>query len=346
MTTHINWHPEGGLFVPNIERFAARVLPVHFPEMKAWGSFVKQLNNYGFEKRNRSTTEAWYSHWDNKFWTGYRALLPQVLRRPKVLPLQFTVQDPPLAPSNTPPAAIMVPQPSNQPDSAHRISELEKLLEVTCAKVSRMEDQLRKMDALVQNLSNQLSALSIGSGSADSQAHTGPPGGAVSNQYPANGACHTNDRQDGGGTSQGAYSQMRVGMPFGAMDTTPDHQPPAAPTQPSTNTSSAGPSHSLHHATSLPTAGVPFPQEILIESSWNVSPTFLSSLYSGQQQDAGPCAGPSAWVPIANADSLPPTPTTQPLARGGGYSSGSSSGRRHFGGTHPVPPPSPRQRWF
>lgn len=62
MTTHINWHPEGGLFVPNIERFAARVLPVHFPEMKAWGSFVKQLNNYGFEKRNRVSSTVNFAH--------------------------------------------------------------------------------------------------------------------------------------------------------------------------------------------------------------------------------------------------------------------------------------------
>lgn len=53
MTFYIHWHPEGGLFIPSIEQFAARVLPVHFPEMKAWGSFQKQLNNYGFEKRNR-----------------------------------------------------------------------------------------------------------------------------------------------------------------------------------------------------------------------------------------------------------------------------------------------------
>lgn len=213
-----------------------------------------------------------------------------------------------------------------------------------------MEKQLKTMEGLVQGMSDRLDALTIGSGLANSRAHTGPPGGAVGNQYPVNGTCHANGMQDGGGISQDAYAQMGLGMPFDAMGTTPVHQSPAAPTQLSTNTSSAGPSRSIYHAAGLPTAPVPFPQEFLMENisanDWSAGPTSFNNPYSGQQPDAGPCAGPSAWAPNANANHLPPAPATQPQARTGGYSSGSSSRPRHFGGTYPVPPPSAPQPWF
>lgn len=213
-----------------------------------------------------------------------------------------------------------------------------------------MEAQLKTMEVQFQEMSDRLDALSIGSGLANSRVHTGPPGGAVGNQYSVNGPCHANSMQDGGGISRDAYPQMGLGMPFGAMGTTPAYQSPAAPTQLLTNTSSAGPSHSLHHATSLPTAPVPFPQEFLMESSlandWSSGSTSFNNPYSGQQPDTGPCAGPSAWVPNANANHLSPAPATQSQARTGGYSSGSSGRPRHFGGTYPVPPPSPPQSWF
>ncbi|KAG9035754.1 hypothetical protein FS837_001838 [Tulasnella sp. UAMH 9824] len=61
--------------IPDTGAFMANVMPKHFKEMT-------QLNNYGFEKRNRGQGKALYAHSGNKFCQGRPDLLREVLRRP------------------------------------------------------------------------------------------------------------------------------------------------------------------------------------------------------------------------------------------------------------------------
>ncbi|KAG9033259.1 hypothetical protein FS837_002522 [Tulasnella sp. UAMH 9824] len=68
--------------IPDTEAFVANVMPKHFKEMTQWNSFQKQLNNYGFEKRDRGQGKALYAHSGNKFCQGRPDLLHEVLRRP------------------------------------------------------------------------------------------------------------------------------------------------------------------------------------------------------------------------------------------------------------------------
>ncbi|KIO17091.1 hypothetical protein M407DRAFT_33253 [Tulasnella calospora MUT 4182] len=68
--------------IPDIEAFVAYALPKHFKEMKQWGSFQKQLNNYGFERQDRGPDKALYVHSGDKFRQGRLDLLPDVRRRP------------------------------------------------------------------------------------------------------------------------------------------------------------------------------------------------------------------------------------------------------------------------
>ncbi|KAG8953104.1 hypothetical protein FRC04_003051 [Tulasnella sp. 424] len=316
--------------------------------MKQWGSFQKQLNNYGFEKRDRSKVQGRYAHWDNRFWRGRRDLLPRVVRRPKALQFQDAVQERPLTP-DTPPAASVVPQLPSQPDPYARIYYLEKRLETVDSELKATQARLGTMEAMVRQMSNELRALSIGNSSPRLQVPTEPAGGTLGTQYTIHGASYSSRIQTGitpgsligaqdGVPSQRTPSQPGPGMPY---DSIIAHEPPPVYPQWPANASFAGPSRSLHHASGQPTVGVPFLQESWMQhgSADNVGSTFFNPGF-GQQPYAGAPAGPQTFTPTTFIT----TPTNQTQFRPQGSNSpGTSGGRRQFGGTAPVPRPQARQ---
>ncbi|KAG8925642.1 hypothetical protein FRC00_003798 [Tulasnella sp. 408] len=148
MATYVHWHQERGLYgllIPDIDAFVEHALPKHFAGVKKWGSFQKQLNNYGFEKQDRASTidfstleltsflnptlpshRAFYTHWNNKFCQGHPELLPEVIRRPdravKTSSRQDAVQN---QPATTSDVCSVGPQPSSQLELQARIIRLE-----------------------------------------------------------------------------------------------------------------------------------------------------------------------------------------------------------------------------
>lgn len=270
------------------------------------------------------------------------------MRRPKALKTQNSGQERPLA-AKTP----TIPPLSDQPDHV-RIGHLENQLEATQNVVSEMAKQLKTLEALVQDLSDRLRAVSIGPGSPNPQVHTGPAGGAVDNHHSIHGA----------DDSRGVDFGFMPHPPFGAHDTGASHglpsnmatvmlceldlsfpfqQPPDPP--PSGNTSFEAPPPTLHHAAMQPTAEVPPQHGPWMQSGSENSrgPTYFD-MALGLLQDAGRSAGGRSSSPNAS------TSTSKNLEQARARSSNSPvpfGSRRQFGGTHPVPPPAPPSphRW-
>ncbi|KAG8981155.1 hypothetical protein FRC05_004056 [Tulasnella sp. 425] len=207
MTDYIMWRKvEGydGFFIPDIKSFVRNALPRYFPDQNQWGSFQKQLSNYGFRKKGRDTTQGLYVHWNKKFCRGRRDLLSDVMRRPKAAKTQNSGQEELL--TATMPA---VPPLSGQSDHV-RIGHLENV-------VSEMAKQLKRMEALVQDLSDRLCAMSIGHGSPNPQVHTGPAGGAVDNHRSIHGA------DDSNGVDFGFMPPPPIAHDTGASHGLPSH---------------------------------------------------------------------------------------------------------------------------
>lgn len=146
LTTYVQWHQERGshgLLIPNIGAFVEYALPKHFPGVKKWGSFQKQLSNYGFEKQDRSTTQAFYTHWNNKFRQGHPELLPEVTRRPDRGVKTSTRQD------------AVQKQPATTPDSGSQPLNLLELQEW----INRLENdfnEIKNENIQIRNENNQL----------------------------------------------------------------------------------------------------------------------------------------------------------------------------------------------
>ncbi|KAG8953105.1 hypothetical protein FRC04_003052 [Tulasnella sp. 424] len=352
MDEYIFWRQDGerwGLDIPSIEAFVENVLPKYFPEMKKWGSFQKQLNNYGFEKRDRSATQAWYAHWDNKFQSGRPDLLSQVQRRPETLPV-VPQNHPPVQP---PPAtATMIPQSSSQPDLYAIINYLTKQLETTNlalknmeARYSASEERIARLEADVQKLSRRRGPRSSGNALPNSQVHDGPAGGKVSRRPSINGAGHPSAVHQefptkspigayNGGLSQGGPSQMGPGMH--AINPAPLHRLPTVHPQLLDNASSAHPSRIPHRASWQPMGGVPNPVEFLIYNGFvgDLGQTFFNQNQGFGQQNAGSSAGPTP-------DNFATASTSQAQGRPRSSNSPGVSGPQRSGGTPPVPPMGP-----
>ncbi|KAG8983337.1 hypothetical protein FRB90_006118, partial [Tulasnella sp. 427] len=88
MKDYIQWYKNGnsyGFSIPNINAFQQNVLTKYFQDINQWGSFLKQLSNYGFKKIGRaslSRNQACYMHKAGMLRPGHPELLPQV-RKPE-----------------------------------------------------------------------------------------------------------------------------------------------------------------------------------------------------------------------------------------------------------------------
>ncbi|KAG8953102.1 hypothetical protein FRC04_003049 [Tulasnella sp. 424] len=347
-----------GLFIPNIEAFVENALPEHFPEMNQWGSFQRQLSNYGFRKKGRDKTKGFYIHSDKKICRGRPYPPPEAMRWAKAAKPQHPAQEHPLAADS--PA---VPQPPCQPDTYARIDHLEEQLETTKSElkatqnlVSKMAKRLEMLETQLRNLPYQLGAMFIGDGSPDQQVDNGPVGGAVDNDYSLPGAGDPNGIDHGvvpkasigihdDGSSQGLppYPVMEL-MTYETNDL--PHQQPPTP-QPSTDTSFAGPPSTFPQSSGQTAVEVPAPQgsEMPTCPTNFESPTFWNWAFV-LLQEAGLAAAGQSSSPNASASA------STNHAPGPSQSSDSTralGGRRQHGGmpVHSVPRlPKAGQRSF
>ncbi|KAG8951644.1 hypothetical protein FRC04_005932 [Tulasnella sp. 424] len=161
VTSYVSWSTNehaDAICIPNIEAFVVNVMPKHFKEMKQWGSFQKQLHNYGFEKQDRGAGKALYTHSGNKFLKGRPDLLPEVLRKPywktneDSSPSQKEASRPivPTAEGPAPDAGSRANYYSKEDQLVHentglkvKILQLERELATAGARQSAMEDRLK-----------------------------------------------------------------------------------------------------------------------------------------------------------------------------------------------------------
>ncbi|KIO26287.1 hypothetical protein M407DRAFT_24377 [Tulasnella calospora MUT 4182] len=128
LTTYVQWHQERGshgLLIPNIGAFVEYALPKHFPGVK------------------KSTTQAFYTHWNNKFRQGHPELLPEVTRRPDRGVKTSTRQD------------AVQKQPATTPDSGSQPLNLLELQEW----INRLENdfnEIKNENIQIRNENNQL----------------------------------------------------------------------------------------------------------------------------------------------------------------------------------------------
>ncbi|KAG8953099.1 hypothetical protein FRC04_003046 [Tulasnella sp. 424] len=349
----IGWYQHGGssgLWIPNVDDFVANALPKWFPEMnKGWASFQKQLSNYGFEKRNRASTnksQALYVHWNNMFCRGRPDLLPQVTRQPKDSTSQDSVHEHPPA-SNI----SAVPQPLGLPNPEARFFSLQnqlatitlelnathtKFLEMT-ASALQLASKLKAMETSIWQMSSELNAMSIGNGPSRSEVLTGLAERAIAVQCPMSGVGYPSGIPDGpahgppidadnGGA--GVPSYTTPGMSLDRINPTPLH-PPSAHSQIQGNTTSF-PNSSLtpDHAAGSSTFGEPLLAQH--SSTTDAGPTFTAC--RGQP---GPSAGAQTFSPSAPASSSQLQTPPQ------GLSLSMTSNRRFDGATLVPSPPAP-----
>ncbi|KAG8991613.1 hypothetical protein FRB90_001281, partial [Tulasnella sp. 427] len=93
MKDYIQWYKNGnsyGFSIPNINTFQQNVLTKYFQDINQWGSFLKQLSNYGFKKIGRaslSRNQACYMHKAGMLRPGHPELLPQVRKPEERVPI-------------------------------------------------------------------------------------------------------------------------------------------------------------------------------------------------------------------------------------------------------------------
>ncbi|KAG8951645.1 hypothetical protein FRC04_005933 [Tulasnella sp. 424] len=143
----VRWGKSGSLdalYIPDIKAFEVNVMPKYFKEMRQWGSFQRQLHNYGFEKRDRGAGKALYAHSGNKFCKGRPDLLPKVLRKPNSRMKAIIAQDlaSPARGRATTPIEPTIPQSTSQINPYAEVDKLGRELERVVLRLSAMEGQL------------------------------------------------------------------------------------------------------------------------------------------------------------------------------------------------------------
>ncbi|KAG8916452.1 hypothetical protein FRC01_003147, partial [Tulasnella sp. 417] len=168
------------LFIPDVEAFVANVLPKHFKEMKKWGSFQRQLNNYNFERQDRGAAKALYAHVEDKFQRGHPELLRYVRRgancQTSARPKQKRNSTPiaPTARSTTPESGSQNDSPSHNDQSECNKERLElKILKLendlesseerrsaTEVRLQAAETRLQEAEQRIMRMENQIAELS------------------------------------------------------------------------------------------------------------------------------------------------------------------------------------------
>ncbi|KAG8899432.1 hypothetical protein FRC00_001428 [Tulasnella sp. 408] len=179
---YVSWSKSKGkdaVVIPDIEAFVANALPKHFEEMKQWGSFQKQLNNYDFKRQDRGPNKAVYAH--SMFLQGRPDLLGNVRCRPKHRtpghrgPKRPSTLIPPTA-GNTPPAS------GSQTDSPSHNDQLERDNKELKRKVSELELRVQTLETRLQLMemreqlndwSKRPEGISTGGGALDSMVDPG-----------------------------------------------------------------------------------------------------------------------------------------------------------------------------
>ncbi|KAG8895972.1 hypothetical protein FRC00_006691, partial [Tulasnella sp. 408] len=117
MAPYARWHQVGelyGFFVPDVTAFVTYVLPKYF------------------RGETRSSTEAFYVHWNNKFRPGHPELLPEVTSKPDRAMKTSTRQ------------GAVQRQPDSAPDVRDTGSQPLSLLELH-ARISRLENEITEI---------------------------------------------------------------------------------------------------------------------------------------------------------------------------------------------------------
>ncbi|KAG9044510.1 hypothetical protein FS837_008039 [Tulasnella sp. UAMH 9824] len=349
MAKYIQIYGSNGFRIPNIMAFAENVLPKHFPDQNQWGSFQKQLSNYGYKKKDRDKNSG--------IWIQVRSTNPSAaLRRSKCPPPRSTVQE--LRPA-TPAASSSIVQPQDQSDLYMRMIHLEdKLsateseLEATRGRLSEVEGQLKTMMNFVQEMSKTMATLFAGNTPSHPVAYCGPVAGPVDDGFPAKQVI----------TSSVNHYEPTLKIPSNThisrpsqnnsshrgVETTTDTINPAFLSQqpPNLQHPSFGPlrtpAPTLPPAVGQHTSGKDSPQPILF-CGWMENDTGPMDFDPfGQQQNVSPSTGAQNFASTsatAFEAQAPPPPRNPSSPR-------TLSKRAYHGGMEPVPPPPPPRGWF
>lgn len=334
--------------IPNIEAFVANALSEYFPDMNQWGSFQKQLSNYGYKKKDRDK--------ESGIWILRNKVPSRALRRPKNPPSRSTGQE--LRPV-TPTASSAILHPEDQPNLYARVDKLENELKAARSELkttrellSEAETQLRAMMNMVHEMSIRMGALFTGNSSSHPAAPSGPVAGTVGDVFQgkragSSGGTHyepSSKRLSNTPiiqTSQDNSSRSGMEPTVNTIDPAllqwpPNQQPPSFASFPS-------PAHTLPPASSQQISGGGFPQDNLFYSRVENDPYPMGLDHFRQQPTATPPTGrpnPASTTAAAFAGQAPVPPRNS-------FSPGPSSGRLLYGGAQPVPPPQPRgSSWF
>ncbi|KIO26290.1 hypothetical protein M407DRAFT_24380 [Tulasnella calospora MUT 4182] len=331
--------------IPNIEAFVANALPKYFPDMNQWGSFQKQLSNYGYKKKDRDK--------ESGIWILRNKNPSDVLHQCKDPPPRKTPQE--RRPTTTTPAASgKILQPQDQPDLYTRVDKIEKELNATKSELMKTRALLSETRTQLQammDLVGRLTGLSVGDSSSHSITHPGPavetPGNDFRKHEEASyGGTHYEpipQRQTDVYSSpnpQNSFSHRGTETTYNTVN--PDllvHQSPHP--QPSSYASSPHPAHptnTIPRAEAQQTSGGDFPQHLLYSWIENV-PDHTDSNHFGLQQNVSPPIVSQNFASTSAAAFAGQPPT---LPQNSNPNSPRTSSRRAlYGGSQPVPLPQP-----
>ncbi|KAG8952400.1 hypothetical protein FRC00_006784, partial [Tulasnella sp. 408] len=331
-----------GFRIPNIIAFAKNALPKYFPDQNQWGSFQKQLSNYGYKKKDRDKNSG--------TWLKVRSNNPSaVQRRPKYPPLRSTVQEQRPA---TPAASSSIVQPQDQPDLYIRMIQLEgKLsateseLATTRGRLSEVENRLEMMMNVVQEMSKSMATLLARNIPSHPAAHSEPVAKTVDDEFPAKQVVKSSANHYGPTSkipsnvhnsrpSQNDSSHRGMETTAGTINPSFLFQQPSDPQPPSF----APPPNP---APTLPPAGCQHPSgkdPSRTALFWVENGTDCMDFdHLGQQQGVGPPTGAQNVASTSTSAFAAQAPT---LPRNTD-SPGTSHKRALFGGLEPVPKPPP-----
>ncbi|KAG8919306.1 hypothetical protein FRC01_001349 [Tulasnella sp. 417] len=163
--------------IPNIEAFVAHALPRYFPDMNQWGSFQKQLSNYGYKKKDRDK--------ESGTWVLRNKNPSDVLRQPKEPVPRKTLQER-RPPATTPAGTVTTLQPQDQPDLHARMNRLQKELNATRSELAETRALLSETRTQLQTMMDvvrSLTELAFGDNSSYSMPHPGPAVATLSNAF-------------------------------------------------------------------------------------------------------------------------------------------------------------------
>lgn len=156
-------------------------MTTRFHALSQWGSFQKQLHNYGFEKQDRvrlvdlstlhlaspmtivflmqGAGKALYAHPGNRFRKGRPDLLPKVLRRPNRKTRAFMGQgSTPAQERPTPPIEPTTPQPESQGEPQPKQDQLEQKVKTLKTEILELKSELERSEADHSAVVNRLQA--------------------------------------------------------------------------------------------------------------------------------------------------------------------------------------------